>query len=359
MGEAARRTLMDWLRRGTLAPPRTDAEGAGLVDEAETQGLAGQLAAVALGDEAAWPAASVARLRRRQRELLARGVFQQRLGRTLLEALEGEGVPALPLKGLALTARLEVYGAESERPMSDLDLLVLGDFERAAGRVGRMGLGLEERADHAWRFREPDSRAAVELHHAVVSCPALHPLDREGLWARRQPGGSLPHVPAVEDLLVQLALHAAFQHSLRLTLVQWLDFRRLLERGRLDLDGVRRAAATSRAEGSLWAALSAAEAAVGALLPPSLLEWAGARTPRAARRWVKRRLGRPLDLAAPRVVSPLAARWSLSAGRRGLLLRETLAPSGPGVSRSRLGRAAHALRRAAGLARRWTARAHQ
>ena len=40
----------------------------------------------------------------------------------------------------------------------------------------------------------------------------------------------MPELPSAEDLLVQLAAHAAFQHGLWLHLVQYLDFSRLLSR---------------------------------------------------------------------------------------------------------------------------------
>src|SRR5207342_3313102 len=92
------------------------------------------------------------------------------------------------------------------------------------------------RGDHAWAFRDPSGHGIVELHRSVTSAPGLFPLDAFGLWQRRRAGrGQLRAWPSAEDLLLQLALHAAFQHGLVLSLVQWLDFRLLLEREPLDV----------------------------------------------------------------------------------------------------------------------------
>ena len=106
------------------------------------------------------------------------------------------------------------------------------------------------RGDHAWAFRDPDGHGILELHRSVVSAPGLYPLDREGLWARRREGrGQLRVLPSAEDLLLQLALHAAFQHGLVLSLAQWLDFRLVLEREPIDVERLRGARHAPRAPG--------------------------------------------------------------------------------------------------------------
>src|SRR4029450_5847578 len=94
------------------------------------------------------------------------------------------------------------------------------------------GFSVLARADHAWAFLDPLSGSVLELHHSVTSCPGLFPLDGPGLVARSREGsGQVRRLPAPEDLLVHLAMHASFQHGLVLSLVQWLHFRRLPGRG--------------------------------------------------------------------------------------------------------------------------------
>ncbi len=103
------------------------------------------------------------------------------------------------------------------------------------GALAAAGFTEVARGDHAWAFRDPAGHGILELHRSVVSAPGLYPLDREGLWARRREGrGQLKVLPSPEDLLLQLALHAAFQHGLVLSLAQWLDFRLVLEREPID-----------------------------------------------------------------------------------------------------------------------------
>ena len=120
--------------------------------------------------------------------------------------------------------------------MSDVDLLALERWPEARrGRCAR-------RASSRWPAATTRGRSATRRAARSWSCtaassrrPGLFPLDPEGLWARSRAGrGQLRRLPSAEDLLLQLALHAAFQHGLVLSLVQWLDFRRVLEREAID-----------------------------------------------------------------------------------------------------------------------------
>src|SRR6185503_9464143 len=70
-------------------------------------------------------------------------------------------------------------------------------------------------------------------------------------------------------LLVHLALHAAFQHGLVLSLVQWLDVRRVLERLRPDPLRLREIARAMGAEAAVVLALQAAADVVQAPWPAS------------------------------------------------------------------------------------------
>jgi len=158
-------------------------------------------------------------------------------------------------------------------------------------------------------------------------------------------------VPSNEDLLVQLSLHAAFQHGLVLRLVQFLDFRRLIEREPPDPARLAQVAVGAPAQGAVALALEAAHALVGAPLGPALRELVTPWLPRGLRGYVASRLRiDPSVLLAP-AQSPIArVRWGLAAGYRTVLIRETLKPSLPSFSRAAgLG----GLGRAFGLARRW------
>jgi hypothetical protein len=206
------------------------------------------------------------------------------------------------------------------------------------------------RGDHAWVFRDPGAAGIVELHRSVVSAPGLFPLDAEGLWARSRAGrGQLRRLPGPEDLLLQLALHAAFQHGLTLALVQWLDFRRVLEREAVDAERLLALAATSRAEAPLTAALLAAEAVVKAPVPAPLRR----RLPAGLSRWLEPRLADPLRFVAPAEPELARARWELLAGRRAELVWRTLVlPETPEGDERLSARVAFAVGRALRLARR-------
>ena len=260
------------------------------------------------------------------RLLLVRGVRQLDLARRVTDLLAAASLRSLPLKGIALAERL--YASVAERPMADVDLLVLDRPEAALERLTREGFQVVDRAEHAIALREPGSGGIVELHRALTSCGALFPLDREGLWARRvKREGVITHAPSAADLLVSLALHAAFQHGLVLSLVQFLDLRRLLELERPAPEAVLEAARPVRAEGALLVALAAARAVVGAEPAPALLHALEAGAPRPTRRLARAiEDGDPLRFVLPSRPSLAATRLVLASGHRLELLRLTLWP---------------------------------
>src|SRR5262249_28633916 len=151
---------------------------------------------------------------------------------------------------------------------------------------------------HAWSFADPVSGGVLELHHSATSCPGLYPVDPEALWRRSRRGtGQVPRLPGPEDLLVQLCLHAAFQHGLVLTLVQWLDIARLFAAVRLAVGEVRAAASDCRAQAPVAVAVEAAVLAVGAEPPARLRTALAAHLPRSLQRRLLQ--ASPLDLLAP------------------------------------------------------------
>ena len=242
MGVSKPRALLrEWLVSGVTPLPAGAAGSGELLAEARRQGLVGLLAS-----EPAFldgqPREAREAWREDARRLLVRGVVQLDLAGRVLRRLEAAGLRALPLKGAAVAESL--YDSVGERPMSDLDVLALDDAQPAERLLAEEGLSVAERADHAVALRHAKTGAVVELHRSVTSCPGLYPVEPKGLFARRLPGGgAVPFVPSPPDLLVSLALHAAFQNGLGLSLVQFLDFRRVFERLAVDEGRVLEAAA--------------------------------------------------------------------------------------------------------------------
>jgi hypothetical protein len=342
--KGARAALRDFLATGT-PPSVMDVDVDAVLAEASQQGLAGVLHA-AWSAEGDWsgPARLRSALAERRRSLLVRGVRQLELAARAQSMLAEQSIPALPLKGAALAEQL--YEGEGDRPMADVDLLATERWGDARDLLELQGFSVVARADHAWAFLDPLSGSLLELHHSVTSCPGLFPLDGPGLVARSREGsGQVRRLPAPEDLLVHLAMHASFQHGLVLSLVQWLDFRRLLDRLRPEFRNVVAIAGRQRANGVVAAALLAAEAVVGAALSLELREWAESEVPSGLRPWLLARRAAPLAFVAPTVPELARVRWGLSSGRRIALVTYTLAPSLPGETAGPLARAARGVRR--------------
>jgi hypothetical protein len=320
------------------------------VEVAREQGLAGLLHQ-ALGEgRVRWPDAARMALRRADQEAFAFGVRQLDTASRVQDLLGAHGVRCLPLKGAALVERL--YDSVADRPMADVDLLVLDEWPRAVTLLEGAGFAEQARADHARAFLDPASATIVELHRGITSCARLFPLDLDAAWRRSRGGaGLVKRVPSSEDLLVHLSLHAAFQHGLTLRLVQYLDFRRLLEREPPDPALLARVASGARAQGAVALALEAARVVVGAPLGPDLRELVSAWLPNGLRRHLATRLrADPSALLAPAEPPVARVRWGLAAGRRITLIRETLSPTLSSFPRpAGLG----AMARALGLARRW------
>lgn len=325
---------------------------ADLVKTARDQGVACLLLGALETERPAWAAPLLEPLAAERRATLVRSLGQIALCARVQGLLEAQGIRSLPLKGAVLAET--VYDAESDRAMSDVDVLALERWPDAIAALVAAGFAEIARGDHAWAFRDPGSGAVVELHRSVVSAPGLFPMDAEGLWKRSRPGrGQLRRYPSSEDLLVQLALHAAFQHGLVLSLVQWLDFRRVLEREALDLERLQALSARSRADAPVAAALAVAEAVVAAPVPDALRPWLAASLPRGMRRFIEPRLGEPLAFVASEPPSLARVRWELLAGRRAELVWRTLVlPETPEGETRFVSRMAAAGRRAVRLLRR-------
>ena len=346
--------LRTWLVSGLPPAPAGEGDALELVRAAGHQGLAGLLHETVHGNPG-WPPGALDLLRGAHRRALRDGLLQLDLLEDTRARLAARGVRSLPLKGAALAESL--YASVAERPMADVDLLVLNRWPDALAELDRAGFTLEEAADHACCFRAATGQR-LELHHALTSCPGLHPLDRDGLWERSRSGpGQVTRLPGHEDLFVQLCRHAAFQHGLVLSLIQHLDLRRWLDRGPVDVQRLATLAFHQHADTDVALALAAAEIVVGAQVPDELR--AAFPLPRGLRRWLDERRTRPLTLVAPAAPDLLRVRWGLVAGRRAAFVRGTLLPRLPGVRVAAWRVPWHVLRRGVHLAGRWTLRPHR
>jgi len=345
-----RAALREWLAGGTPPPPGPPEHAEAVAAAAAAQGVAGLLDA-ALGAAPGWPEPVRAGLRAAHRAALVRGVRQLDLARRALGLLEQAGVRALPLKGAALAEAL--YDSVAERPMGDVDVLVLDDWPRATRALAEAGFVEDERADHAWSLADPLTGGVLELHHGLASCPRLFPVDADGLWSRSRPAaGQVPRVPSSEDLLVQLCLHMAFQHGLVLPLVHHLDILRLLSRTPPRPGPTLAIAEAARALAPLAAALEVARRLWDAPVPPELQQALRPRLPRGVHEWIRR--SGPDDFLPPSRPAVARVRWGLARGRRRAWLAATLAPGAPGGVRAPLWqRGWQVARRAGALAWRW------
>jgi hypothetical protein len=163
------------------------------------------------------PAPRLLELRTNFLNSAARNMLLYRELATILGALQGQGIPAILLKGLHL-AKL-VYPEPALRPMADIDLLLhKDDLSRAAQILQELGysagrefdLGREARKhQHIPPFYQP-GKAPVELHWTIATPTGPLKVDLDGLWRRAQPAevAGLPAlVLAPEDLLLHLSLH--------------------------------------------------------------------------------------------------------------------------------------------------------
>jgi hypothetical protein len=142
----------------------------------------------------------------------------------LLRELHVAGIAVVVLKGAYLAQA--VYGEPALRSMGDADVLVQrADLARATALMRAGG----------WRDKVPGAMtpehghqlptlvlggAQVELHWAIEDDDSPFAIDSDGLWrraVRAEIGGAPALALSPEDLLLHLALHAAYGHG-------WLQF---------------------------------------------------------------------------------------------------------------------------------------
>lgn len=306
---------------------------AGVIPDAPAAGWGGRLGgALQAGRLSARAALLVARREARHR---TDDVLDQ--GRTILSALTGAGIAAVPLKGLHLLLD-GVWPDPAGRPMRDLDLLVPPDGLRTARevltdlgyrphelpyrqRTRLQPYGYLAGDHHDPPLSRPGRSGTVELHRRLLSRRHSSTMDTSAVLARAAGTGRL----TVEDLLAHLVAHAQLTDHGRvlgqLPLCSILDVGYLLRRRPdLDLDLVRtdhpglRAALTTQLRDVAYLTTGQAPA-------PVRLRWAAAAvltaTPRVHRSY-QRALAVPRSLAGDRIReiddghsrSLTAARWA-------------------------------------------------
>jgi hypothetical protein len=333
-----------WIRDGVLPDPVNTLEARELATAAARQGLIAWLDDAMPAATDAWPQDVRRDVRDAHRNALVQGIRRLALARHTQRILAQRGLRSLALKGAALVETH--YASPAHRPMADVDVLVLEHAEEARRALTEVGFREHTVGDHAWALTDPESGGTLELHHSLTSCPGLFPLDADGSWRDRIETPSGLHVASPERLLVQLALHAAFQHGLALSLVQYMDFRRVLECP-LDVDRLQEVAHAAGAREALRLALDAAHVMVGAPVAGTLEVMMRGRRPA----WLARRLQTPTECLDPEGAALIQARWTVARGRRLALLRGTLLSRTPSSAGSWWRRGVAPISRALRLAR--------
>lgn len=230
------------------------------------------------------PSEAVDRL---QRSAMVHDFRMKRLESKLKDTLgifHERGIPVLLLKGAALA--VSGYAGFTERPMSDLDLLIHpADKHRARQAV--IDAGWPETSDpvlhellrdqhHMPPFLDAGQTGLrIELHTALL--PSEHPFDftSERMWQgaveapSRFRGAS---IPSQVHLLLHASLHFAWSHIMRFG--GWRTFRDvslLASRAELDWEQLVSLAVRARAATSCYWTLRLAQRLSGAVVPAVVL----------------------------------------------------------------------------------------
>ncbi len=218
-----------------------------------------------------------------------------RLERTIALFRE-RGIPVMLLKGSALVAT--VYGAFTQRPMSDLDLLVHPeDAARASAALVDAGwpqttdpalVTLLQDEHHLPPFYDTEPTGLrVELHTRCLPTEQPFAFSEEEFW-RESASAPAPFlgasVASPVHLLHHAALHFAWSHTMRFGAWRMCrDASALLAGGTFDWDGLIGLAQRSRSVTCVYWSLRLTERLAGIALPPGVLERLTPPTPAAIR----------------------------------------------------------------------------
>lgn len=188
------------------------------------------------------PANVVARLRQAYLECSGRnmGLYHE-LGK-VLGLLRHDNISVIALKGVHLATA--VYRNIALRPMNDIDLLVKQtDLLRVQEILVEQGyIALKEEIgcsrEHLPPYKKKGS-LPVDIHFRIVGPPFSLRVDVEKLWVRAQMR-SIQGIEVLtfcpEDLLLQLCMHASFNHSFNNGIRPLFDISHTIEHYAEELD---------------------------------------------------------------------------------------------------------------------------
>lgn len=199
----------------------------------------------------------------------------------ILKLFESQGIPAIPLKGPALAAR--IYGDVVLRQFDDLDILIRKpDYQRARNLLLADDYELKlclpderetvfQRHSYHHSFSRVSDGSLVELHWGFAPSSFAFPFEKMRIWecvsSLNLHGAPVP-IPATEDLLILLCVHGARHLWNRL---KWIcDVAELLRASPVDWERALRRAAEMRSTRMLLLGLRLAQKLLGAPLPESV-----------------------------------------------------------------------------------------
>ena len=223
-------------------------------------------------------------LRTSYRENAIRNLRYYLIFRTVTTALHKRGIPIIALKGIYLAEA--VYRDIALRRMGDIDILVPRAKMAEAGEVVE-ALGFRPwkpynaRADilvdrHLTRMIQADG-LALEIHWNLTSPGSPRFVEADTWWSRATSvylGGVNALTLSVEDTLLHLCLHAAYQHHFTSGLRPLCDIAWLIERFEttLDWDTVANRAQQWGWERGVYLTLRLTQKMLGATIPTSVLK---------------------------------------------------------------------------------------
>ncbi len=244
-------------------------------------------------------------LRRLEQVSEIRAVYMQRRLTETLDVMSQSGIRIMLLKGAALAK--SVFRGFTERPMSDLDLLVESGSAREAWRL-MQSTGWEPRA--GGRFDEwydelhhlpplqdsaaPSLNVSLEVHTDLFP-PDRNPFELDGrrLWEACGFPSSHPcvAVPPADHLLLHCCLHFGWLHMLKVGAWRALrDVAGLARGGRINWDGFAELAEEVRGATCAYWTLTLARDLAEAKVPEPVLESLRPAMSAPVRRLVERHL---------------------------------------------------------------------
>lgn len=185
-----------------------------------------------------------ARLKQSMRDTMARNLFLTNELCAIVKALDGHGVPSIPIRGPALAQQL--YDDPFLRPAEDLDLLVhRHDLPAVAAVLTQQGYrsvehrqGFLETFSYSLEFVHPASGLYVEPHWSLVYPPYVGTVDMAPVWARavrQQVAGVHMLGLGLIDLVIHLCVHLLHRGD-QVPFLWLYELDRLLREKKADMD---------------------------------------------------------------------------------------------------------------------------